>query len=344
MLALYRKYRPDGFGDVLGQEHVIEPLTGALEAGKPGHAYLFAGSRGTGKTSVARIFSRVAGCTERDLYEIDAASNRGIDDIRELREAVNVLPFESPYKVYIIDEVHMLTKEAFNALLKTLEEPPAHAIFILATTEIHKLPDTIVSRCETHHFKKPPTSVLSDMVVKVGKKEGYTVERPAAELIALLGDGSYRDTLGVLQLVLSASGDTKINQELVARVTSAPTGSLLMEILAGLDAGSSEQALDAVAEAVEKSVDMHLFMRLLLNRVRAVLLVRFAPKQAETLKDDMSEEEWKVVESAAGNSSSYIKAALLETFLAASAQIRYASITHLPIELAILKCLEQQSD
>ncbi|HXK39597.1 MAG TPA: AAA family ATPase, partial [Candidatus Paceibacterota bacterium] len=150
--ALYRKYRPQSFDAVRGQDHIVAVLSSALEKGQVGHAYLFSGTRGTGKTSVARIFAKALGIGEQDTYELDAASNRGIDDVRALRDAVHVMPFGSPYKIYIIDEVHMLTKEAFNALLKTLEEPPAHVIFILATTEFEKLPETIVSRCEVHTF------------------------------------------------------------------------------------------------------------------------------------------------------------------------------------------------
>jgi DNA polymerase-3 subunit gamma/tau len=168
--ALYRKYRPQTFAEVRGQDQVVKVLQGALSQNHIGHAYLFAGGRGTGKTSVARIFARAVGVGDTDLYELDAASNRGIDDVRTLREAVNTLPFSSPYKVYIIDEVHMLTKEAFNALLKTLEEPPAHVIFILATTEMEKLPDTIVSRCEVHQFKQPSRAMLKEQVIDVAKK------------------------------------------------------------------------------------------------------------------------------------------------------------------------------
>src|SRR5258706_4881767 len=151
-LSLYRKYRPNDWDEVLGQDHVVKVLDGSINNGKVAHAYLFSGSRGTGKTSVARIFARALGTSENDIYEIDAASNRGIDDIRELREDVRVLPFESKHKVYIIDEVHMLTKEAWGALLKTLEEPPEHAIFVLATTELGKVPETIRSRCQTFEF------------------------------------------------------------------------------------------------------------------------------------------------------------------------------------------------
>ena len=153
--VLYRKYRPQSFKEVLGQEHVVEALEGAIRLGRVAHAYLFSGSRGTGKTSVARILAKALGTSETDLYEIDAASNRGIDDIRLLRDGVSAVPFESKRKVYIIDEVHMLTKEAFNALLKTLEEPPPHVIFILATTELEKVPETIISRCQTFSFKRP---------------------------------------------------------------------------------------------------------------------------------------------------------------------------------------------
>ncbi|MFA5841932.1 MAG: AAA family ATPase, partial [Candidatus Paceibacterota bacterium] len=171
-VAFYRKYRPDTFGKVLGQDHIVSVLKSAVESGSTVHAYLFAGSRGTGKTSVARILSRELGTSENDLYEIDAASNRGIDDVRALKEAVQALPFESRYKVYIVDEVHMLTKEAFNALLKTLEEPPKHVVFILATTELGKLPETIISRCQVFNFRKPSEQVLKDLVLDIAQAEG----------------------------------------------------------------------------------------------------------------------------------------------------------------------------
>ena len=153
-LALYRKYRPQNFKEVLGQEQVTKVLEGAISLGRIAHAYLFAGSRGTGKTSVARIFAHSIGTVAEDTYEIDAASNTGVDDVRALNESVSVLPFSSKYKVYIIDEVHMLSKSAFNALLKTLEEPPSYVVFILATTELHKIPETILSRCQRYIFSK----------------------------------------------------------------------------------------------------------------------------------------------------------------------------------------------
>src|SRR3990167_369553 len=159
-MALYRKYRPASFDDIRGDQEVVAVLRAAVAQGKVAHAYLFAGGRGTGKTSMARILARALGTSEQDIYEMDAASNRGIDEIRELREGVATLPFESKYKFYIIDEAHALTRDAWGALLKTLEEPPAHAIFVLATTELDRVPETILSRCQTFNFKKPSHEIL----------------------------------------------------------------------------------------------------------------------------------------------------------------------------------------
>ncbi len=205
-IALYRKYRPETFDDVVGQEHIVTLLKNSIKNKKISHAYLFCGGRGTGKTTVARIVAKEIGCNPEDIIEIDAASNRGIDEVRELREAVRTSPFSSPYKVYIVDEAHMLTKEAANALLKTLEEPPSHVIFILATTDPDKLPQTIVSRCQKIEFKQPDHKLLSDRILHVAKEEGNTLENESAELIARHGKGSYRDALGILEQVIGISG------------------------------------------------------------------------------------------------------------------------------------------
>jgi DNA polymerase-3 subunit gamma/tau len=235
--ALYRKYRPTTFKDVLGQDHIVKVLEGAIKLGNISHAYLFAGSRGTGKTSIARIFAEEIGTRGNDLYEIDAASNRGIDDVREIRESVQTLPFESKYKVYIIDEAHMLTKEAWNAFLKTLEEPPAYVVFILATTELEKVPETVLSRCQTFQFKKPTLEILKDVVLNITKNEGRVLEPSSAELIALLGDGSFRDTEGILDKVLSFSAEKKISAEEVALITGAPRGDLVNSFVHGEEYG-----------------------------------------------------------------------------------------------------------
>ncbi|KKW06578.1 MAG: polymerase III gamma and tau subunit protein [Candidatus Kaiserbacteria bacterium GW2011_GWC2_49_12] len=161
--TLYRQYRPQSFNDARGQEHIVKVLKAEIKNKKPAHAYLFSGGRGTGKTTFARILARELGVSDKDLYEIDAASNNGVEHIRELREGVHVVPFESPYKFYIVDEAHMLSKSAWNAFLKTLEEPPPHAMFVLATTERDKIPDTIQSRCEVYSFKQPSNALLLNL-------------------------------------------------------------------------------------------------------------------------------------------------------------------------------------
>src|SRR3990167_2975710 len=208
-LALYRKYRPKNFREVLGQDHIVKVLESSVDTNKVSHAYLFVGSRGTGKTTVASIFAAEIGVSANDMYEIDAASNRGIEDIKELREGVRVLPFDSKYKVFIIDEVHMLSKDAWGALLKTLEEPPKHVIFILATTEFHKVPETIISRCQVFTFRKPSNVILKKRILDISEKEGFELDAGSAELLAILADGSFRDGLGELQKVLNFSKGKK---------------------------------------------------------------------------------------------------------------------------------------
>jgi len=247
--ALYREYRPMHFKDVLGQDHIVNVLESAIKNNSIAHAYLFSGSRGTGKTTVARIFSRAIGTTDKDVYEIDAASNRGIDDIRELREGVSVLPFESLYKVYIIDEVHMLTKEAFNALLKTLEEPPAHALFILATTEKEKLPDTIVSRCQDFTFKKPSNKILKELLQRVAKKENSVLTDDNANMIAQLSEGSFRDALGILQKVITA-GDTTLEH-----IVGTPKNALVQECITAINLKDAGRGLAVLNEAATENID-----------------------------------------------------------------------------------------
>ncbi|HJN63064.1 MAG TPA: DNA polymerase III subunit gamma/tau [Candidatus Paceibacterota bacterium] len=338
-IALYRKYRPQKFNDVLGQEHITDSLSSAIKLGNISHAYLFSGTRGTGKTSVARIFANEIGTTRNDLYEIDAASNRGIDDIRELRDAVNIMPFESKYKVYIIDEAHMLTKEAFNALLKTLEEPPAHAIFILATTEVHKLPDTIVSRCEPHGFRKPSHEVLKNMIVDIAKKEGFRIDPSGVELISILGDSSFRDTQGILQKTISSSKNKEISLREIEKVTGAPSGELVNDILKAISEKELDDALEAVGKAVEKNVDMKIFLKLILHKARLILLIRYASDMKEEIKSEVSEKDYeflkKMTEEAKINSN------VLKTLLDAYRETSYSYIPQLPFELALVEIIGQ---
>ncbi|HCC06274.1 TPA: DNA polymerase III subunit gamma/tau [Candidatus Nomurabacteria bacterium] len=244
-LALYRKYRPQTFSDVVGQEQLVTLLEGAIKQNKVSHAYLFCGSRGTGKTTVARIFANLIGCNPEDIIEIDAASNRGIDEIRELREAVRTAPFSSPYKVYIVDEAHMLTKEAANALLKTLEEPPSHVVFILATTDPNKLPQTIVSRCQKINFKQPDNKTLADRLVYIAEKEDKTITNESAELIARHSMGSYRDAIGILEQVLTTGGK-KIKDEDVKVSLGTPDKELLITLLEMLCLKDGKQILEII--------------------------------------------------------------------------------------------------
>jgi len=338
-LALYRKYRPKSFTEVLGQDHIVSVLEGAVKGNAITHAYLFAGSRGTGKTSVARILARELGTSEKDLYEIDAASNRGIDDIRELREAARVHPFDSRYKVYLIDEVHMLTREAFNALLKTLEEPPRHTLFMLATTELGRLPETIISRCEVHTFKKPSVPVIKEMLGRVAKKEGLVLEPAGADLVALLSEGSFRDALGTLQKIMAVSSKKKISIEEVELVTGAPKGTLINDVILAIEDEKLEKTLAALRSAASQNIDMSIFTMLLLQKLRSILLLRFAPDMKKDIEEQYTDEDMEVITKLAGKKDSKVTLPVLRAMLEAQEETKRANIPQLPLELALIALL-----
>lgn len=337
--ALYRKYRPSSFDDIRGQDHVVRVFENALADEDVSHAYLFSGKRGTGKTSIARILATELGCSDKDIYEMDAASNRRIDDVRELREAVRSLPFESPYKVYIIDEVHMLTNEAFNALLKTLEEPPEHAIFVLATTEMHKLPDTVISRCEVHQFKQPNQTELAEMIVDIAKKEGYKIEQPAAELIALLGDGSFRDALGVLQKVLRSTDGDEVDIEEVETITGAPKTEVVNSIIRAISRKDLDAGLTALNEAVENNIDMEILFQLLLQKIRYVLLLRYADDLKKQIEASLSEEDFVFLKDLSTSKKSGITSRVLKELLHAYNKLDRSAVAQLPLELALISII-----
>ncbi len=332
--VLYRTYRPQTFADVRGQGQVTDVLQKAIKNKKTAHAYLFAGPRGTGKTTVARILAKSLGVSDKDLYEIDAASNTGVDNIRQLREAVNVLPFESPYRFYIIDEAHMLSKSAWNAFLKTLEEPPAHVIFVMATTERDKVPDTIQSRCEIYTFKQPTRETLSESVVDVAVREGFELERAGSDLVALLAEGSFRDALSILQKVLSVASGKKVTLADVEEVSGAPRGELVRRILSALAEKNAAGALAVVEEAVVENVDARILAKLLMQRMRVVLLLRFAPDLAGTLAKDLADADLDLAKSLV--KSAGLNSDALRALLEAHAQMAYAVLPHLPLELAIM--------
>jgi DNA polymerase III subunit gamma/tau len=342
--TLYRKYRPQEFSDVVGQEHVVSVLEESIKSDSLAHAYLFYGSRGIGKTSVARILAKQIGCVEEDLYEIDAASNRGIDDIRELRDSVATLPFRSPFKVYIIDEVHMLTKDAFNALLKTLEEPPQHVIFILATTEIHKVLDTVLSRCQVFTFARPDRNVLTTLLKETLKREKMSAEDGALELLAFLADGSFRDALGILQKVTSSSQGNVITKDYVESVTGAPQGVLVTNIVKGIVSNDKEAALKHIHTAVENSIDMGLLLELVVEHLRFALLVKAAPALQEELGKRLGKEEVESLVALSKGNPPLLNSKTLLTLLETFDYVGKSSVRELPLELAVLRvCGEEAS-
>lgn len=335
--AMYSRYRPHDFDEVIGQEHVTSVLAAAVESGQLAHAYIFSGTRGTGKTSVARILARALGTAPEDTYEIDAASQTSVDDIREINEAVWVLPFRSRFKVYILDEAHMLSRGAWNALLKTLEEPPAHAIFILATTEAEKIPETVISRSEWYQFKKPSAAVLAKVVAETGKKEGLRFGEGAAELIASLAKGSFRDALSVLQKVAHLSKDEIISRGEVERVTGAPPARLVREFVAALAAKDAAAGLEAIGRASAQGLDMESFTELALELARRALLFRIAPKSA--LLAGVDEEERAFLETLAKDSP--ITSDALLALLRAIDEASVSAAPGLPLELAVVLLSEK---
>lgn len=337
--VLYRKYRPGEWSEVEGQEHIVSVLEQSIADKSFSHAYLFTGSRGTGKTSVARIFARALGTNAEDIMEIDAASNRGIDDIRTLREGVRVLPFSSEYKVYIIDEVHMLTKEAFNALLKTLEEPPAHVIFILATTELDKVPETILSRCQTFSFRKPNEKTLVARIEAIALSEHIEIDADSASLIAFLGNGSFRDTLSILQKVFSAAKGRIIDRELTEKVTGAPSLRVIHDLYTALIEKDINKCYAVLEHASELHTDMMLLAELFLSTMRLSLMYRYAPGQRDSIESNYSDQYVEVIKRGAIEATEAISSHGIVSMITAIERLAYASVSTLPLELAFIEML-----
>lgn len=317
--ALYRKWRPKTFDEVYGQEHITSILKYECANGKFSHAYLFCGSRGTGKTSCAKILAKAVNCenpingspcgkcpsclaidagSATDVVEMDAASNNGVDNIRDIRDEVVYSPSMLKYKVYIVDEVHMLSVSAFNALLKTLEEPPAHVIFILATTELHKLPSTIISRCRRFDFRRIAVPVISERLMYVAEKENIKLGKNASFLIAKLAQGGMRDALSLLDLC--AGEGREITEELVADTVGMTGRDEVASLVRALQSGDFDKIFDVVAEVVSSSKDIAVFWQDLMSFYRDMLVIKTAKTAENAAKYlDLTEGERDITEKCA---------------------------------------------
>jgi len=384
-LVLYRKYRPQTFAEVVGQEHVVKTLTNALSSEMISHAYLFSGPRGTGKTTIARLLAKAVNCESRkekklkedksssrpfakarefepcnkcsscleiverrsiDLMEIDAASHRGIDEIRELKDGIRFAPTKLKYKVFIIDEAHQLTKEAANALLKTLEEPPAHAIFILATTEIHKMIPTILSRCQRFDFRKLRVEEIIKRLERICKEEKVNrIEKAALELIALYSSGSIRDAESLLDQVLTFSGDSKkeIKAESVKNLLGLVEVKLVSQLIDLIAKKKAAKAINFLNEIIEKGIDIQELSKAIINYLRQGLILKITDvkENKDLIITGLTKEEFQVLRKQADSFEEQELQKILNLFLERASKIRYSPILQLPLELAIIECASE---
>lgn len=361
-LALYRKYRPQKFSDVVGQNHIVKTLVNQIKFDKISHAYLFTGSRGTGKTSVAKIFARAINCTNLaedgspcrncdvckslegtniDVLEIDAASNNGVDEIRELREKVKYPPVVGKYKVYIIDEVHMLSISAFNALLKTLEEPPANTVFILATTEVHKLPATILSRCLRFDFKLVSLEDLTGLLKNILTKENVKFEDSAVNVIARAGEGSVRDTLSIADRCVSFAGDELTYQKVidVLGVSKRETLIKMTDMILARDIGNALTEIDNVLSSGKSPL---VFSNDMISYFRDLLLIyslKDKSREIVVVKDDIYELMKNQAE--AEHYVEILKS--IEVLSGVEQELRFSAQPRIVLETAIIKIINESS-
>ena len=359
--VLYRKYRPKVFADVYGQEHVTSTLKNEIKENRIAHAYLFTGSRGTGKTTCAKILAKAVNCensvdgepcnecevckgldsgTIYDVVEIDAASNNGVDNIRDLREEANYTPSRGKYRVYIIDEVHMLSTGAFNALLKTLEEPPAHVIFILATTEVHKLPATILSRCQRFDFKRIQPETMSVRLKQVAQLEGMELDDDAAILIARIADGALRDGLSILDQCAGRS--KKIDSALVSEVAGLAGHEALYKLTDCICTQNSSSAMTVISELYQNSYDMERLCVEVINHLRNFLIVK-------TVKDSRgliicTDDEYNSIILSAENFTLENVIFALDLFQDALTKIKTGANARVELEMAFVKLCEPKLD
>lgn len=357
--ALYRKWRPQKWDQVVGQEHVVQTLRNEITAERVAHAYLFAGPRGTGKTTTARLLAKAVNCLDPDksqrpcdhcehcqainhgrfldLIEIDAASNTSVEDVRSLRDKINFSPNQGQYKVYIIDEVHMLSTAAFNALLKTLEEPPAHAIFILATTEVHKIPATVLSRCQRHEFRRIPVNDILSHLKDLAQGEGLLVDPDAMTLVARQSTGSLRDAISLLDQLASA-GD-HVTLEMAQAVLGTAASQAVLEVIDALLSQDPKAGLEKIHAALDSGSDPRQFARQIVEYLRSLLLIRMGNADQVEATAEMR------VQMARHAQAFHIPDLLrvIRAFNHAGTDARLSWQPTLPLELAFAESLEHAS-
>ncbi|MGH2627448.1 MAG: DNA polymerase III subunit gamma/tau, partial [Anaerolineales bacterium] len=354
--ALYRQWRPQTWDEIVGQEHVVRTLRNAVAAGRLGHAFLFAGPRGTGKTSTARILAKAVNCLAEpparrpcgecgpcravvqgrflDLIEIDAASNTSVEDVRELRDRIHFSPNEGRAKVYLIDEVHMLSTAAFNALLKTLEEPPAHAIFILATTEVHKVPATVISRCQRHEFRRLPLATITEYLARRLEAEGRSVETGVLEAIGRHSTGSLRDAISLLDQLTSLEEPLTLREVQVVLGTAADAA--VAEVVAAWAGRDAARGLRAIDQAVDSGTDPRPFARQVVEWLRGVLLAQLGTPEWIEAPDEVRRE----MEALAKRVPLTALIAAVRSFGRAAGESRGSWQPALALELAFLESIE----
>jgi DNA polymerase-3 subunit gamma/tau len=354
--AFYRKWRPSRWEEVVAQEHVVITLRNAVLSERVVHAYLFAGPRGTGKTTVARLLAKAVNCLDEklenrpcdecenceslkrgtflDLIEIDAASNTSVEDVRDLREKINFSPNRGRFKVYIIDEVHMLSTAAFNALLKTLEEPPPHAIFILATTEVHKIPATVLSRCQQHEFRRIPVQDIVESLKEMAERESLQVEEEALNLVARQATGALRDAISLLDQ-LAGSGDG-ITLELAQKVLGTATNRAVLEVVDALQSRDTAKGLEKIGQTLDAGSDPRQFSRQIVNYLRNILLVCMG--NADQVDATTEERTQMAAHAQTFNVPDLLQ--IVKVFNKVATEARYSWQPSLPLELAFLEALQ----
>ena len=361
--ALYRKWRPSEFNDVKGQDHIVQTLKNQIISGRIGHAYLFCGTRGTGKTSVAKIFAKVVNCehpvdgspcnecdtckniasgSSMNVVEIDAASNNGVENIREIREQVQYPPTEGRYRVYIIDEVHMLSTGAFNALLKTLEEPPPYVIFILATTEVHKIPITVLSRCQRYDFRRITIDTIADRLKELAAEEQIPVEEKALRYISKAADGSMRDALSLLDQCVAFHYGKLLTYENVLEVLGAVDSGVFSGLLRAVIGKQTTECMKKLEEMVIQGRELGQFVTDFIWYLRNLLVLKTADDAENML--EISEENLKQLQEEAEMVDGETLMRYIRIFSDLSGQLRYASQKRVLIELALIKLTKPQME